>query len=134
MSITELSGNARGYSLLETLVALAISGMVLAMGYDALSKGLRARPIAEDMEQAVSLAVSKMAEVDLAGDWRSLNDSGSRNDELRWRREARLLPDMGNPVSTNTNVIPVEIIVTISWGKESPRNYRLYSVRLFRGG
>lgn len=100
---------ARGFSLLEVLVALAIMAFSLGALYESIGRSTRQLHISDRTERATLWAQSLMARwpESGAGGW---NDGGETPDGFDWRvRSARALnaEEAGQPV----DLYEVEIVV-----------------------
>lgn len=128
--------NEDGFSLTEALVALAITGASLGVGYEVFSNSLQAQALAGQKVQAVQIAQAKLAAADISGDWQSLNGGGVISDFYAWKREANPVLESRALNETTLRLIPVEVVVEVKWPADGnpPRSLRFYSIRLFRTG
>lgn len=69
--------NRRGFSLLETLLALAIFGIVIVSVGEAVVMQTRSEKLAEDMTRAVLLAQNIVEEIRYGEDYGEEEESGS---------------------------------------------------------
>ncbi len=123
--------SASGFTLVEILVAFAVSSLLLGGVYQIISAGLRSAHVASEYSTAIMLAESSMEEIGISepiviGD--SLDRiQGSYDRRLRVRPRPDLLPvGVEHPAMT-----PYEIEVTVSWGhRRRPRSVVISTVRL----
>jgi general secretion pathway protein I len=109
-----MSGNQRGFTLLEVLAAIALLAMAVAVVFQLFSADLRSVAASEDYVTAVTKANAKMREV-LDDDklseksWSETTDDGYRMDvsvsEVMQDRTEKLQVQL------------FEITVTVSWAK-----------------
>ena len=125
-----------GFSLTEALVALAITGATLGVGYEVFSNSLEVQRLASQKMRAVAIAQAKLSESDISDDWQNLNGSGVISDFYAWRREARPILEGEPRPGTKIQLIPIEVVVEVKWPASggAPRSLRFYSVRLFWQG
>ena len=116
-----------GFSLIETLVALAIGALVSATMVSTMSGALGRTSNAERIVQAKRLAQTKLDAWSLIGDRR--DEEGSAG-VYRWRIEARpYLLDPLDPSALNRSRLS-EIIVKVEW--DDGTQVRNLSLRTFR--
>ncbi|HAM52796.1 MAG TPA: hypothetical protein DCP92_19655 [Nitrospiraceae bacterium] len=114
MTSRRMSGNQRGFTLLEVLAAIALLAMAVAVVFQLFSADLRSVAASEDYVTAVTKANAKMREV-LDDDklseksWSETTDDGYRMDvsvsEVMQDRTEKLQVQL------------FEITVTVSWAK-----------------
>src|SRR5262245_49151974 len=75
---------ARGFTLIEVLVALTILSLSLAIIFSIFSIGLRGRRAAEHYEQATLLAESKLSSMGVNEPIREGESVGKFNDRFLW--------------------------------------------------
>jgi general secretion pathway protein I len=94
------AGGAAGFSLIEVLVALAIVGLILGAAAGVFGSGLAAHETAADVDTAVSLAQSKLAEGGIA----ELPDPGTKQGVFAGRFAWRLtVAPYVEPADTTAN-------------------------------
>jgi len=108
------NSSSTGFTLLEILVALAISGIALIVILQLFSTNMRAISISEDYVSAVTRAEAKMREIldnpNLAkGSWSETTPDGYRFDVL--------IDDAEKERTQNLRVRLLEITLTINWTK-----------------
>ncbi len=121
----------RGFTLIETLVALLILSLSLGAIFTIFSDSMRAVQLGADRAHALALAQSRMAMVD-AGDMSGIGvTSGEDDTGFRWQTEVREMPDP--PLaSPDSGLMPVEVVVTVSWGIARQREINLTTLRLLQ--
>ncbi len=88
---------ARGFTLLETLVAVALLGTVVAAATSVLSTSLRNVSRAEDYERVALLARSQMNELLALPRWRhGQRWSGQWNEASSWVARVERVPEQYN--------------------------------------
>ena len=86
-----------GFTLLETLVAVAVLGTVVAAATGVLSTSLRNVSRAEDYQRVVLLGRAQMNELLALPSWRNGQRwSGQWNEVSRWTARAERVPEPGN--------------------------------------
>ena len=122
---------ARGFSLLEVLVAFAILALTLAVVLQIFSTGLRAGVLSDEYARATALAESKFAEVGRLGPIQETTEEGVFDDVYRWQLSINL-PDWWDATERERlPVIPYEIHLTVLWpGPDRERSLRLSTLRV----
>ena len=105
---------ARGFTLVEILVALTLFAVVGGTLLQLFGQGLRSARIASEHEHAVLLARSKLTELQAYTRLRPGSYSGNFNDDYRWR--ADLTPPDTGISRGNTRLQGLDLDLTISWG------------------
>jgi prepilin-type N-terminal cleavage/methylation domain-containing protein len=82
----KLTSNQTGFSLLETLVALAILVLVLGVSMQIFGSGARSSRLSYEYAQAINIAQSKLAEMKLGLNKQS---SGTELDKYHWQTERK---------------------------------------------
>jgi general secretion pathway protein I len=129
--MTVLSGNSRGFTLIEVLVAFLILAFSLGALFSLFSGSLRSVSQGEDYAHAAALARAQLARVDADGIDGQGVDAGETEDGYRWRMEFAPLPDPVVP-SGDGGFEPLAVTVTVSWGALDNRSVALSTVRLVR--
>lgn len=111
-----------GFSLLETVVAVAILGISLGMLYQAAGGATRSVSVSEDYAYAVSIAQSLLA-LNNSVPPEGVMLSGETADGYRWQvQSAEILAGSAEPVLH-------AIEIHVRWGSEwNPRDFVLPSV------
>lgn len=119
---------ARGFTMLEVLIAFAILAVSLAAVFGVFSDSLRAARLGEDYAHATAVAWSRLAAIDgdvLAG---PLADGGETEAGFRWEVTVAEMPDP--PMAAGPDgLLPAEVKITVSWGTVSPRSVELVAYR-----
>jgi general secretion pathway protein I len=106
-------GQARGFTLLEVLVALAILGLAVVTVIQLFAQGLRLLKVSGDYQQAVLLADQKARE---AGPLREGVESGQEG-PFGWERRATVTPvPVELTVVSATPVRLYQLTVQVRWG------------------
>jgi general secretion pathway protein I len=109
--------NARGFTLLEVLVALAILGVAVVASIQGFASGLRLLKLSGDHQEATLLADEKMREVVVPVEGR---EEGTE-DRFQWIRTVAKLPTpeivagAGQPASTTAKWNLYQIDVQVRW-------------------
>jgi len=124
------SDRARGFTLIEVLVAFAILAVSLVVLLQVFSTGLRNARVAEDYTTATLYAESMLATAGLEAPLAMGETSGDFDERFRWRLD--VLPyevsDSGEETATGR---AFQVVVTVSWGDEDdPRDVTLTTLRL----
>jgi general secretion pathway protein I len=126
------TGPARGFTLLEVVVALAITALALVGLFRAGSGGVLAVNVAGRVNEAIERAQSRLAEFGRIAAITPVETEGDDGDGYRWRVRTRPLASwqVGPPASA-LSVTLFEVEVTISWQADSGRrSVTLSSLRL----
>ena len=126
---------ARGYTLIEVVVAFAVLAVALTLLLGTLTNSTRQVRWSADAGHAAMLAQSVLDQVDTDGPLRE----GDRDGELedgRYRWQLRVHPYRGTaapatqPVDPNAPVL-LALDLTVQWGEGGPRErLELHSLRL----
>lgn len=132
-------GRARGFSLLEVLVAFVVLSLALAVIMRIFSQGMSSVGESEHHARAVMLAESKLALLGAGIPLEEGETSGDSEDQLHWRvRLTAYDPDKlkaikdGQPQPPPLPVRLLQVEVEVSWGAAhaAPRRIRLVTVKL----
>lgn len=132
-------GGARGFSLLEVLVAFVVLSLTLAVIMRIFSQGMSSVSESEQHARAVMLAESKLALLGVDIPLEEGETSGDSADKLHWRiRLAAYDPDKlkaikeGQPQPQPLPVQLLQVEVEVSWGASlaAPRSLRLVTLKL----
>ncbi|MEM7400721.1 MAG: prepilin-type N-terminal cleavage/methylation domain-containing protein [Pseudomonadota bacterium] len=122
----------KGFTLLETLVALSVLAISLGVTYQVFSSALRGSNIADDYTQASMYADSHLAEISKRIDRLSGVSQGVYNQRYRWKLEVLPL-DSGNSTAVLESVKRYQVVLDVYWqGKKGPRSIRATTFRLGR--
>lgn len=119
----------RGFTLIETMVAFVILALSLGVIFGIFSDSLQAVQLGADRAHALALAQSRLVMLDMDGISDIGVTSGEDESGYRWRTD---IHDMSDPplATGDTGAIPVEIVVTVSWGVARPRSVDLTTLRV----
>ena len=106
--------SARGFTLIEILVALTMFAVVGGTLLQLFTQGLRSTRIAGEHEYAVLLARSKLTELQAYTQLRPGSYSGTFDNGYRWR--ADLVPADTAISGENARLYGLDLDLTISWG------------------
>lgn len=119
-------GSARGFSLLEVVVAFSILAMAMGVLMALFAQGLRNAGVARDYGRAIQLAESRLAEVGVTAPLRPGGEDGVSGG-LAWRVDVVELPrEARHPLRV------YEVAVEVAAG--DGRTVTLRSMRLAGGG
>ena len=126
-----------GFTLVESLVALAIFVAVISALYQGLSTGWRGLRRAEAEDIALVLAQNKLATAGVETPLVASMQSGVAGDGMAWQADIRPYA-AASPVAQSTQDLQgFWVTVTVRW-KEGPRrpeqSLQLQTIKLRRGG
>lgn len=128
------SGSAtrhRGFSLLETLVALSILAICLGTLLRIFGGGGRAALMTDEYARGLIVAESMLASLGTEIEVAPGRKQGVVAGSIRWAIQVSPLPfQMGDQSEINFTTVPVWVEVTAAWGADEPRSVRLGTVRL----
>ena len=105
-----------GFSLLEVLVALLITGIAMGALFQGALGGLRAADISGRTEEALSRARSRLAALGQAGPIQPGDRQGDDGGGYRWRE--RVSPASARPATPGTPELALyQVQLRISWGE-----------------
>jgi len=117
-----------GFTLIEVLVAFAVTALVLGAAMQAFAGGLTRDALLGEYREALSLAESELEKVGRDSPLTTGVVERSEDNGFHLRREVRPYAGMAQ-VSGVTQ--PYEVSVSVSWpGPEQPHRIQLVSVRL----
>ena len=126
---------ARGFTLIEVLVAVAILGIGLTVTLELFSGGLRLGRASEEYTKAVNYARMKMEEMAVKPEVAEGVEEGSFDDTFRWQVEVKkveLLPVGDKPdFKPPANLFQVQIDVIWKSGSKE-RSTRIESYRTIK--
>lgn len=125
----DMKNRQQGFSLIETLVALALLALVSGAVYSSFSTGLSSVEASERALLAARLARSKLAELSALDTVALGQRRGITEDGFSWLVD---VSDIDGGVIEGTAVIrPVLVTVAVSWpGLRDTRSLELSTVRL----
>jgi general secretion pathway protein I len=120
---------ARGFSLVEILVALTLFAVVGGTILQLFQSGLRTARLADAHTHAVFLARSKLTELQAHSHLQAGTLSGTFSDGYRWQA---VLDRVESPdADTPRQLQPLDLILTIRWGESGDeREFSLHSLLL----
>ena len=124
------SDRARGFTLIEVLVAFVILAVALGVLMQVFSTGLRNARVAENYTTATLYAESMLAAVGVEAPLAAGETSGDFDDRFRWRLDVQPyeIPDGDDEAAAGR---AFRVVVTVSWGDEDdPRDVTLTTLRL----
>jgi len=122
---------ARGFSLLEILVALTVAALVLAPLFQVFGTGLRTARIGDAYTRATLLAQSRLAAFGVERTGRDGTQEGVSEDGMRWQVRAVPLPWEAETPSLLMRARPFVVRVEVHWDDGARgRSLALESVRL----
>lgn len=136
------TATAKGFTLLEVLIAFLIAGLALAALFDAVLTGLRTAQAASHYEQAVSQARSRLAmavhaDPLVAGNWQG-DDGGGYNWRVRVApvASATVLPIYrpSSRMAANFGLTIFAVTVWVAWREGGVREVRLDTEQIGQGG
>ena len=130
-----MTGNRRlqqGFSLLEILIAFSILAFSLTILLNIFSGGLRRTIVAEEYQQAVIIAQSKLAAAGVEEPLDSAAQSGEIDEKYFWSVQAQAF-NMGKLGldEDDQNVVPYQVTVTVEWfADRNNRQFELTTIKL----
>jgi len=120
---------ARGFTLVEILVALTLFAVVGGTLLQLFQSGLRTARLADDRTHAVMLARSKLTELGVYNQLQPGTLSGTFSDGYQWQA---ILAEAENPDADAPGWLqPLDLVLTVSWGEPGDeREFTLHSVLL----
>ena len=118
-----------GFSLIEVLVALAITASVFLVASRLYGSALGATARSEQMTQAALAAESKLAELGVIEPLRVGRTEG-RTSDYRWTSEIRDYAGLSAETQERLPVRAYEVIVTVAWGASETAAVSIRSVKL----
>jgi general secretion pathway protein I len=128
------AGPARGFTLIEVVVAFIILALSLGVLLQVFSTGLRNVRVSEAYTMAALLAESKLAAVGIEEPLTAGATAGVFDDRFRWRLDVQPYePDRaeGPAEGGEGPVRAYEVVVTVSWNEANEeRSVSLTTLRL----
>lgn len=128
----EIHRNQRGFTLLETLVALSVLAISLGVTYQVFSSALRGSTLADDYAQASMYADSHLSEVGKKIHLLPNVSEGIYNQRYRWKLEIQPL-DASNSRAILDSVKRYQVVLNVYWRSSTgERSIRATTFRLAR--
>ena len=129
------SDNDAGFTLVESLAALAIFVAVISALYQGLSVGWRGLRRADAEELALALAQNKLASTGVETPLIASTQSGVGSDGMAWQADIRPYTSASPAAQSAPDLQGFWVTITVHW-KEGPRrpdqSVRLQTVKLRR--
>ena len=117
----------RGFTLVETMVVLAVLALSLSVVYETLGWSLRRTATFDRHERAMSIVQSVLAQL-CASESLEIGTREGEAEGLRWRYVVQPLERPGR----EDVAIPVTVVVDVAWGGSTSQQLRLQTVLLAR--
>ncbi len=125
--------SARGFTLLEVLVAFLILSLSMSVLMRIVSQSLNSLATAEHHQVALQLAESKLAEVLVGLDSRSRGqEQGQLERGYRWQSEIEPYEFANQEAGERYSITPWLIRVSVSWGRRPAERVSLSTIRLLQ--
>jgi general secretion pathway protein I len=121
--------SSSGFTLIETVVALAILALALGVVYESFGWSLRRTSAVEKREAAWLTAQSVLAEIRGRPFLQLGSERGEEHPGLRW--EARMTSHDA-AIDPDSSLKPVEVTIDVSWGDGDARRVTLRSIEIGR--
>lgn len=120
----------RGFTLLETLVALSVLAISLGITYQVFSSALQASALADDYAQASMYADSHLADISKKVHLLPLVSEGSYNQRYSWKLEVKPFDGSSSHAIIET-VKRYQVILNVYWhAKQGQRSISAMTFRL----
>ncbi len=124
------SGQTRGFTLIEVVVAFVILALSLGVLLNVFSTGLRTARTSEAYTMATLLAQSKLAAVGVEAPLVEGETAGQFDERFRWSIDVRRDEEL-SPPGEDLPVRAYDVVVTVSWGEaDGERSVSLTTLRL----
>ena len=131
------SFNARGFTLLETVVALVVMSLCVTAVLRIFVGSTSATRVSGNYYQALQIAETQMALLLTQDDTKSVN-SGTIDDNYQWEASIEeYVAEDDDPLSGASpfvnpydTLIPYHYYVVVSWGDSKPRKVELSTIHL----
>lgn len=134
-----MADHQQGFSLIETLVALALLGLVSGTVYSSYTASMLGSEESAQTALATRFAKSKLDEISAIGVLDESRHQGTTGDGFRWRVEVTPIKDQETSVAQagrqprgqRAAALAALVTVTVSWqGRNADRSVELTTVRL----
>ena len=129
------SGPDRGFTLIETLVAISILAISLVVLMQLFSGGLKSSRLSDEYTLGIFHAREKMDEILLAGELTEGIIDGEFDDGFRWKAEAVQVDIKKEAKDVNLPLRAFSIRVAVTWdagGRE--KQFAVSAIKLVRPG
>ncbi|MET0049123.1 MAG: prepilin-type N-terminal cleavage/methylation domain-containing protein [Sedimenticola sp.] len=128
-----MRGKARGFTLVEILIAFLMLAVVGGVLLQLFQGGLRNVRQSDGYSHAAMLASSKLAELQAASNLVAAKQSGEFADGFRWRLELHPYTEESGQALPGAPVRLLEAHLEILWDEEdTPYTYAIYTLFLTR--
>ena len=125
-------GAGRGFTLVETLVAVSILAISLVVLLQLFSGGLKSSRVSDEYTRGIFYAREKMDEILLARELSPGIIGGEYDDGFKWRAEAQPL-DIQEAKDVKLPVRAFNIKVAVTWGAgEREKEFAMSAIKLVR--
>lgn len=122
----------RGFTLIETLVAISILAISLVVLLQLFSGGLKSSRLSDEYTRGIFHAREKMDEILLAGELTEGVIDGEFDDDFRWRAEARRL-DIKEAKDVKLPFRVFNINVDVMWDADGrEKHFAISAIKLVR--
>ena len=126
------SQSQQGFSLLEILIAFSILALSLGIILNIFSGGLRRSLVAEEYQQAITIAQSILAKSGVEEELEEGRKQGIVDEKYTWSETIRAFQEDGLEPEV-TRIFPYQVLVTVEWqAGEDNRLVELSTLRLSR--
>jgi general secretion pathway protein I len=120
----------KGFTLLETLVALSVLAISLGVTYQVFSSALQGSTLADDYAQASMYADSHLAEIGQSVNSKTGVTEGSYNERYHWKLEVKPL-DVASSKPVVETVKRYQVVLNVYWQTgNKQRSIRAMTFRL----
>ncbi len=119
--------SAKGFTLLEVVVAMAVLALLLGTVYESFGWGLRRSEVVQKKEKAWLNAQSLLAALRVEKEFSPGIRESDTDAVPKWRVEIR---NRKEELGGASAFMPVDVIVTVPWGPKSKEFIELKSVEL----
>jgi general secretion pathway protein I len=119
-----------GFSLLEILIAFSILAFSLGILLNIFSGGLRRTLVAEEYQQAITIAQSILSKVGIEEELQEGEKQGEIQEKYLWTQNIQAFEDEELDPET-MSIIPYQVTVTVEWqAGTNNRQVELITLRL----
>jgi general secretion pathway protein I len=124
-----MSSRAKGFSLIEVVVAFAILALSLGVLYQIFASSTRQAALARDYGRALALADAKLAEAGITSVLAPGAQSGESEGGLRWQRSVEVALEPSEPAQKSP--LLYRVTVEVRWKRDgAERSVTLGTLRL----